>query len=130
MFEGQVTSIEQSNKLISLGIPAENASMVWTTVNGHKTVVDRDLCLPENIEGYAFTVADLMGIIPNPFMCEGKLYYLSIIKTETGYYVKYYCKDNNDSFAILPRWTEIINVLFDAYVCLMNKTKHILCNAR
>lgn len=71
MIENQVTSIEQANRLILLGIPAEKASMAWTTVNGYKTVVERDLCLPENIEGYAFTVADLLEILPEYIKFDG-----------------------------------------------------------
>lgn len=46
MMTNQVTSIEQSNRLIELGIPKEKASLVWTTVDDNKTVVERDLCLP------------------------------------------------------------------------------------
>lgn len=32
--ENQVTSIEQSKRLIDLGVPAEKASMVWATCSG------------------------------------------------------------------------------------------------
>lgn len=64
MMENQVTSIEQSQRLLELGIPTEKASLVWTTVDDNETVVERDLCLPENIEGYAFTVADMLGMLP------------------------------------------------------------------
>lgn len=91
MIEDQVTSIEQSNKLISLGIPAENASMAWTTVNGYKTVVERDLCLPENIEGYAFTVADLLGILPEIIEDRGHLCGCAFKKDMFGYTIEYYC---------------------------------------
>ena len=72
--ENQVTSIEQSERLLEVGVPAEMASLVWTTVDDNKTVVERDLCLPENIEGYAFTVADLIDIIGEP---EGYAFYVT-----------------------------------------------------
>lgn len=72
--ENQVTSIEQSERLLEVGVPAEKASLVWTTVDDNKTVVERDLCLPENIEGYAFTVADLIDIIGEP---EGYAFYIT-----------------------------------------------------
>ena len=72
--ENQVTSIEQSRRLLEVGVPAEMASLVWTTVDDNKTVVERDLCLPENIEGYAFTVADLIDIIGEP---EGYAFYVT-----------------------------------------------------
>ena len=41
--ENQVTSIEQSKRLLDMGIPADKASMVWTTVDNYKAVVERDL---------------------------------------------------------------------------------------
>lgn len=72
--ENQVTSIEQSRRLLEVGVQAEMASLVWTTVDDNKTVVERDLCLPENIEGYAFTVADLIDIIGEP---EGYAFYVT-----------------------------------------------------
>ena len=72
--QSQVTSIEQSELLLKVGVPAEMASLVWTTVDDNKTVVERDLCLPENIEGYAFTVADLIDIIGEP---EGYAFYVT-----------------------------------------------------
>ena len=68
----QVTSIEQSKRLIELGVPAEKASMVWDTISpaSHPVLriwdtstdtkrwqVDRVGHVP------AFTVADLLGII-------------------------------------------------------------------
>ena len=91
MIENQVTSIEQADRLILLGIPAEKASMAWTTVNGHKTVVERDLCLPENIEGYAFTVADLLDIIPLTIEEEGYICEFSLKKIDQAYGVVYEC---------------------------------------
>ena len=106
MIENQVTSIEQADRLILLGIPAEKASMAWTTVNGHKTVVERDLCLPENIEGYAFTVADLLDIIPLTIEEEGYMCEFSLRKMEHTYGVVYDCP-YNFSFAFLFHNTAI-----------------------
>ena len=74
----QVTSIEQSKRLIELGVPAEKASMVWFAeykigdnklpiyptgnyelVMKYKSFGDmEDKAIP------AFTVADLLNIIP------------------------------------------------------------------
>ena len=65
------TNKEQGSELISLGIPAENASLVWTTVDGYSTVVERDLCLPENIEGYAFTFDDMVSMFPDDVRIHG-----------------------------------------------------------
>ncbi len=68
----QVTSIEQSKRLIELGVPAEKASMLWDTISpaSHPVLriwdtstdtkrwqVDRVGHVP------AFTIADLLGIL-------------------------------------------------------------------
>lgn len=37
----QVTSIEQSKRLIELGVPAEKASMVWDTKNGQNNTREK-----------------------------------------------------------------------------------------
>ena len=70
----QVTSIEQSKRLIELGVPVEKASMVWHTM---PAVIGRSkLRIAEeehvgwmcrNFPGQyapAFTVADLLGVMP------------------------------------------------------------------
>jgi hypothetical protein len=66
----QVTSIEQSKRLIDLGVPAEKASMVWATCSGkyHLSVLPHYKATPEYIKSGesipAFTVADLLGVMP------------------------------------------------------------------
>ena len=66
----QVTSIEQSKRLIDLGVPAEKASMVWATCSGkyHLSVLPHYKATPEYIKSGesipAFTVADLLGLLP------------------------------------------------------------------
>lgn len=89
--ENQVTSIEQSKRLLDMGIPADKASMVWTTVDNYKAVVERDLCLSENIEGYAFTVDDLLGMLPFIMEYDGRLCELAFKKRSHGYGVEYDC---------------------------------------
>lgn len=65
----QVTSIEQSKRLIELGVPADKASMVWATCSGkyHLSVLPHYKATPEYIKSGesipAFTVADLLGLI-------------------------------------------------------------------
>lgn len=79
----QVTSIEQSKRLIELGVPADKASMVWHTM---PAVIGRSkLQIAEeghvgwmcrNFPGQyapAFTVADLLGMIPAE-ITYGRLY--------------------------------------------------------
>lgn len=86
----QVTTIEQSKKLIELGVPAEKASLIYATItdvqgNEYQTVMERDLVLPENIEGYAFTVADLLNLLPP----EIERYELCIYYTNFVWWVAY-----------------------------------------
>lgn len=75
----QVTSIEQSKRLIELGVPAEKASMVWEWLSdvvdetnyGLKIWrgcrMDKILAYQEFPESFipAFTVADLLGLLPS-----------------------------------------------------------------
>lgn len=72
----QVTSIEQSKRLIELGVPAERASMVWFPVaeytgKGFEMILtgeydlyckDRTATQYADCIFYAFTVADLLGL--------------------------------------------------------------------
>lgn len=75
----QVTSIEQSKRLIELGVPADKASMVWATCSGkyHLSVLPHYKATPEYIKSGesipAFTVADLLGMIPAE-ITYGRLY--------------------------------------------------------
>jgi hypothetical protein len=72
--ENQVTSIEQSKRLIEMGVPAEKASMIYQS---HFTQgVPKLYAQPYQRNGYppkekiredvvpAFTVADLLGVMP------------------------------------------------------------------
>ena len=85
----QVTSIEQSKRLIELGVPVEKASMVWRwgwvcgTVDEEnyelkiwqECKMDKILAYQEFPESFipAFTVADLLGMIPAE-ITYGRLY--------------------------------------------------------
>ena len=74
----QVTSIEQSKRLIELGVPAEKASMVWFPeykIRNHQLLIypegPYELTMKYTSYGDmedkvipAFTVADLLNIIP------------------------------------------------------------------
>lgn len=61
MMENQVTSIEQSKRLLELGIPAEKASMCWSEIAGERRLVMK---VPGPYVVPAFTVADLFGMLP------------------------------------------------------------------
>ena len=83
--ENQVTSIEQSKRLIDLGVPAEKASMVWATCSGkyHLSVLPHYKATPEYIKSGesipAFTVADLLGkVLPNVIQDAHNTYELTL----------------------------------------------------
>lgn len=60
--KNQVTTIEQSRRLLELGIPAEKASMAWIDRDQVHTL---DFRGSVNYEIYpAYTVADLLGMMP------------------------------------------------------------------
>ena len=72
--KNQVTSIEQSKRLIELGVPAEKASMVWemdedcARLKIWNTDKETRRVLHNKYPNYyvpAFTVADLMGLLPS-----------------------------------------------------------------
>lgn len=80
--ENQVTSIEQSKRLIELGVPAEKASMVWemdedcARLKIWNTDEETRRILHNKYPDYyapAFTVANLMGLIPAE-ITYGRLY--------------------------------------------------------
>ena len=71
--KNQVTSIEQSKRLIELGVPAEKASMVWemdedcARLKIWNTDKETRRVLHNKYPNYyvpAFTVADLLGVMP------------------------------------------------------------------
>ena len=112
--ENQATSIEQSQRLLELGVPAEKASMVWTTVDDNETVVERDLCLPDNIEGYAFTVADLMGILPYALNNGSKLH---IEKYDVNMFDASYRNDDNAIYLHCSSY-DLIGLLYAVLVSI------------
>lgn len=70
----QVTSFEQSKRLIELGVPAEKASMVWemdedcARLKIWNTDKETRRVLHNKYPNYyvpAFTVADLLGLLPS-----------------------------------------------------------------
>lgn len=83
--KNQVTSIEQSKRLIELGVPAEKVSMVWFPVaeytgKGFEMMLtgeydlyckDRTAIQYADCIFYAFTVADLLAVLPKKIMTNG-----------------------------------------------------------
>lgn len=75
----QVTSIEQSKRLLELGVPAEKASMAWAQCSGewHLSVLPHYTASKEYIDSGisipAFTVTDLLEMLPAG-ITHGRLY--------------------------------------------------------
>lgn len=57
MMENQVTSIEQSQRLLELGVPAEKASMGWSEIAGERRLIMK---VPRPYVVPAFTEFDIM----------------------------------------------------------------------
>lgn len=64
----QVTSVEQSQRLLALGIPAEKASMGWSVIAGDTRLIVK---VPGPYVVPAFTVADLLGMLPSRLNVDG-----------------------------------------------------------
>ena len=64
----QVTTIEQSRRLLRLGVPASKANMVWTYCNGDYHLVVPPhystalACIEDGVSVPAFTVVDLFNL--------------------------------------------------------------------
>lgn len=68
LMKDQVTTIEQSQRLLQLGIPSSKASMVWTECSGdyHLAVLPHYraslACIEDGVSVPAFTVVDLLNL--------------------------------------------------------------------
>lgn len=85
----QVTSIEQSKRLIELGVPAEKASMVWemdedcARLRIWNTDKETRRVLHNKYPNYyvaAFTVADLLEVLPKAIWDDVKGWSLLVIR--------------------------------------------------
>lgn len=87
--KNQVTSIEQSKRLIELGVPAEKASMVWemdedcARLKIWNTDKETRRVLHNKYPNYyvaAFTVADLLEVLPKAIWDDVKGWSLLVIR--------------------------------------------------
>lgn len=97
--KNQVTSIEQSRRLLELGVPAEKASMSWAFTNGAYDLIRatlRDNILKQSVLGIveiypAFTVPDLLGkVLPNVIQDAHNTYGLTLQAMVGGGWRFYY----------------------------------------
>ena len=119
----QVTSVEQSKRLIEMGVPAEKASMVWATCSGkyHLSVLPHYKATPEYIKSGesipAFTVAHQQELLPVFIDAKGT-FYLNISKCYEGWYVSY--ETESGAELISHRGIKLVDVLMDATEWLLS----------
>lgn len=118
----QVTSIEQSKRLIELGVPAGKASMVY-----RKRYIKNDYVLDMEsremeVIAPAFTVADLLGLLPPKISCQDP--------SDGNFRMRRYMGENGIEWVVdydrfIANDVSIINVLVEAIILLVS-TKHEL----
>ncbi len=132
----QVTSIEQSKRLIELGVPAEKASMVWEWLSDvvdetnyglkiwRECRMDKILAYQEFPESFipAFTVADLLGLLPPKISWQDP--------SDGNFRMRRYMGENGIEWVVdydrfIANDVSIINVLVEAIILLVS-TKHEL----
>lgn len=123
----QVTSIEQSKRLIELGVPVQKASMVWRTMSTKTGRRKLQIACEEHIGWMcrnfptqyapAFTVADQQELLPVFIDAKGT-FYLNISKCYEGWYVSY--ETESGAELISHRGTKLVDVLMDATEWLLS----------
>ncbi|WP_368155250.1 hypothetical protein [Alistipes onderdonkii] len=130
--KNQVTSIEQSKRLIEMGVPAEKASMIYQS---HFTQgVPKLYAQPYQRNGYppkekiredvvpAFTVADLLGLLPPKISCQDP--------SDGNFRMRRYMGENGIEWVVdydrfIANDVSIINALVETIILLVS-TKHEL----
>lgn len=128
----QVTSIEQSKRLIEMGVPAEKASMIYQS---HFTQgVPKLYAQPYQRNGYppkekiredvvpAFPVADLLGLLPPKISCQDP--------SDGNFRMRRYMGENGIEWVVdydrfIANDVSIINALVETIILLVS-TKHEL----
>lgn len=128
----QVTSFEQSNRLIEMGVPADKASMVW--IPGYEfdaltrrfipndkecflsISYDRSSLMGDNIVA-AFTVADIMELLPM-FIERKGTFYLNITPCYEGWYAGYETEKGSELTSY--RGPKLVDVLMAATEWLLS----------
>ena len=137
----QVTSIEQSKRLLELGVPAEMASMVWDTISLASHPILREWDTSTDTKRWqvdrvghvpAFTVADLLGALPSHCrMPDGAWINMEIGKWEDIWCLSYnqmasgsdevLCGGAGREYYLSVQSTQLINLLYGAVEWLLSK---------
>lgn len=127
----QVTSIEQSKRLIELGVPAEKANMVYVNnadIPSFKAElassgIDLKELIDDGHEYYpAFTVADLLGLLPPKISWQDP--------SDGNFRMRRYMGENGIEWVVdydrfIANDVSIINALVETIILLVS-TKHEL----
>lgn len=129
--EDQVTNIEQSKRLIEMGVPAEKASMIY--VNNADIPSFREELASSGIDlkglindGHeytpAYTVADLLGMLPPKITCQDP--------SDGNFRMRRYMGENGVEWVVdydrfIVNDVSIINALVEAIIMLVS-TKYEL----
>ena len=121
----QVTSIEQSKRLIELGVPADKASMVWLApmdTNEYHLTTKIGYCCPDERDIPAFTVADLLGLLPPKISYQDP--------SDGNFRMRRYMGENGIEWVVdydrfIANDVSIINALVETIILLVS-TKHEL----
>lgn len=89
--EDQVCSLELAKKLKELGVTQKSLFHYWSRDNDYWSIVYGQLFNKNNPDAYsAFTVAELLSLLPGDVSIDETLYRLFIQKCEDGEYSVYY----------------------------------------
>lgn len=121
----QVTSIEQSKRLIEMGVPADKASMVWLDpmdTNEYHLTTKIGYCCPDERDIPAFTGADLLGLLPPKISCQDP--------SDGNFRMRRYMGENGIEWVVdydrfIANDVSIINALVETIILLVS-TKHEL----
>lgn len=127
----QVTSVEQSKRLIEMGVPAEKASMVYVNnadIPSFKAElassgIDLKELIDDGHEYYpAFTVADLLGLLPPKISWQDP--------SDGNFRMRRYMGENGIEWVVdydrfIANDVSIINALVETIILLVS-TKHEL----
>lgn len=117
------TSIEQSQKLIELGIDTSTADMCWLYTNGEYFDEVNDGVLDEE-DIYAWSLTALSNfILPYIMDDDGNNYKINISMDGLDRWVAYY-KSDDLSIHICEESEDLIDVIFEM-VCWLKKEEYI-----
>ena len=120
------TTIEQSKKLVELGIDVNTADMCWLYANGEYFYEVKDGALDDE-DVYAWSLTALSNfILPYIMDDDGNNYKINISMDGLDRWVAYY-KSDDFSIHICEESEDLIDVIFEMVCWLKEEGKHPIC---